>query len=558
MANSNDPELYSKIYQKISRFFEIGRSELRIIIIYSVVVGFLSLSIPIAVQNLVNSVAFGSILLPIFTLSFMVFVGLGFSAVLKIAQRHVVEWLTLKVFYRTTKQLGEHIPNIREESLDSAYDQTYFSRYLELFSVQKNLSSLIIDVLEFILIVGSGMLIVALYHPAFLLFDFLLMGSLYFVIRIVGRDGLGTKLDESEKKYEISTWVMGLSRPAVALRGSHGAELAAQRTEVLSQQFIDARGRHFGVLIRQHAGFLVISILASTILLGVGGVLVFRTQLSLGQLVAAEIILAGVLASIAKLDKIIENFYSVLSSLTKLESLFAIPREQSTGELHRVSSILGRFNFTGLNYQYASGPILWSPLNATVEPGTTVAVIGTSGAGKSTLLEILYGLRTPTEGVLRVDDFDYKDLNIKEFRDRIGYAGSFQALPESLRDNLLLGKSIEFRRVVEMARALSIEEAIESLPEGFNTSLESQTLPFSVGQLSRLSLLRALIHEPDVLLVDEVLDELDSKNRKQILERILIEMKGKTVFIATHDHEVANQCDLILELPSGSITRRKS
>jgi putative ABC transport system ATP-binding protein len=558
MASTNDPEIYSKIYKKVSRFFEIGRSELRIIIIYSVVVGFLSLSIPIAVQNLVNSVAFGSILLPIFTLSFMVFVGLGFSAVLKLAQRHVVELLTLKVFYRTTRQLGEHIPNMKEEALDSAFDQTYFSRYLELFSVQKNLSSLIIDVLEFILIVGSGMLIVALYHPAFLLFDFLLIASLYFVIRIVGRDGLNTKLDESEKKYEIATWIMGLSRPAVALRGSHGAELAAHRTEALSQQFIDARGRHFGVLIRQHGGFLLISILASTILLGVGGVLVFQTQLSLGQLVAAEIILAGVLASIAKLDKIIESFYSILASLTKLESLFSIPQESSHENRHEISSLLGKFELGAVNYQYSSGPLLWSPLTLNIEPGTTVAVIGTSGAGKSTLLEILYGLRSPSGGVIRIDEFDYKDLNIKELRDRIGYAGDFQALPESLKDNILLGKSIEFRRVVEMARELSIEDAIEALPEGFNTSLESQTLPFSVGQLSRLSLLRALIHEPDVLLVDEVLDELDSKNRKQILERILIEMNGKTVFIATHDHEVAKQCDVILELPAGTVTRRKS
>ncbi len=556
MASTNDPEIYSKIYKKVSRFFEIGRSELRIIVIYSVVVGFLSLSIPIAVQNLVNSVAFGSILLPIFTLSFMVFVGLGFSAVLKLAQRHVVEWLTLKVFYRTTSQLGAHIPNLSEEALDATYDQTYFSRYLELFSVQKNLSSLIIDVLDFILVVGSGMLIVALYHPAFLLFDFLLIASLAFVIRIIGRDGLRTKLEESEKKYEIATWIMGLSRPAVALRGSHGADLAAQRTEALSQQFIEARGQHFGVLIRQHGGFLLISMLASTLLLGVGGVLVFKTQLSLGQLVAAEIILAGVLASIGKLDKIIESFYSILASLSKLESLFSIPEEQAHSERHSISSILGKFELNLLNYRYPNGPILWSPLSVRVAPGTTVAIIGTSGAGKSTFLEILYGLRSPVHGVIRVDDFDYKDLNIKELRDRIGYAGDFQALPESLKDNLLLGKSIDFGRVVEMARELSIEESIQSLPEGFNTSLESRTLPFSVGQLSRLSLLRALIHEPDVLLVDEVLDELDSKNRKKILDRILIEMKGKTVFIATHDHEIANQCDLILELPSGTLTRR--
>jgi ABC-type multidrug transport system fused ATPase/permease subunit len=218
----------------------------------------------------------------------------------------------------------------------------------------------------------------------------------------------------------------------------------------------------------------------------------------------------------------------------------------------------GKFQFNELNYQYGSGRALWNPINLQIEPGTTVAVTGTSGSGKSTLLEVIYGLRSPVSGVIRVDGLDYKDVNIKELRDRMGYAGEFQALPESLRDNILLGKKIDFEKVVEMARSLSIEDSIESLPEGFNTSLEGQSLPFSVGQLSRLSLLRALIHQPEVLIVDEVLDELDSANRKQILERILLEMKGRTVFIATHDQDIANRCDLILELPEGRVTRRNS
>jgi ABC-type multidrug transport system fused ATPase/permease subunit len=275
-------------------------------------------------------------------------------------------------------------------------------------------------------------------------------------------------------------------------------------------------------------------------------------------LVASEIILTGVLASIGKLDKIIETFYSILASLSKLEGLFSIPVESSDSRLHSLNSLLGKVQFQEMNYQYGAGKSLWSPITLKIEPGTAVAVTGTSGSGKSTLLEIIYGLRTPLDGVIRIDEFDYKDLNIKELRDRMGYAGEFQALPETLKDNILLGKDIDFAKVVELARTLSIEEPIQALPDGFNTSLETQSLPFSVGQLSRLSLLRALIHEPDLLIVDEVLDELDTATRKLILEKILLEMKGKTVFIATHDQEVANRCDLILELPSGQITRSKS
>lgn len=532
----------------LRRYYQLGGPEISIISVYGVLIGFLSLSIPIAVQSLVNSVAFGSVLLPVFILSLMVFLGLGFSSLLKLAQRQVVEWISIKVFYRTTIALGRHLPELKEEALDSDYDQSYFSRYLELFSVQKNVSGLIIDLLEFALIVGSGMLIVALYHPAFLVFDMLLAFSLYFVIRVVGKDGVATKFKESDSKYELTTWMLSLSRPAVALRGLNGIELAQERTQSLAESFIVTRKKHFRILFRQQAGFLLISVLASTALLGAGGILVFNNQLSLGQLVAAEIILTGVLASIGKLDKIMEGYFAIIASISKLEALFAIPTEKINEEGHRPPGLSGKIEIKGLNYRYPGGNPLWDPIEINIEPASRVAIVGPSGSGKSTLLEVLYGLRMPSSGDLVFDGFHLKDLHLKRLRDHIGFASVFQAVPGTLKANLLLGREVEFAKLSALAKELALEDAVAILPEGYFTELEPAALPFSVGQKARFSLFRALIHSPEILIVDESLDQIDPELQDRVLDAIFKRMKGKTVLIATHDERIASRCETRLTL----------
>jgi ABC-type bacteriocin/lantibiotic exporter with double-glycine peptidase domain len=444
---------------------------------------------------------------------------------------------------------------LKEEVLDVDYDKNYFSRYTELFSIQKNMSILIVEVLECFLVIGTGMLIVALYHPAFLIFDVLLILSIYLVIKLVGKDGLKTKLEESDSKYDVISWIMSLSRPVHSLRGFSGIQLIQNRTEKLSQEFIQNRKKHFSVLMSQYAGFLMIGVFASSILLGVGGFLVFKNQLSLGQLVAAEIILAGVLASISKLDKIIENYYSIIASISKIEGLFSIPSEDSYLGKYVHHQVAGAFQFQSLNYQYGTRQPLWSGITLKIPQGSRVAVVGASGSGKSTFLEIVYGLRQPSSGVIKVDGFDYKDIDVKDFRDKIGFAGKFEGLPESLLDNITLRREVDFKKIVDLSKSMFMEEVIQNLPEGYQTQLDGTVLPFSDGQLARLSLLRALVSNPEILLIDEIFDEMDLKRRKQVLEQVFKLMNNKTVFITTHDSDVIKSCDFLLELPAGTLSR---
>jgi putative ABC transport system ATP-binding protein len=541
-------------FRVLFQFLNIDRRAIAIIITYAIVIGFFSLSIPIAVQNLVNSVAFGSVLLPIFVLSFIVFVGLGLSGFLKLAQRFVVEMVSLNVFYHTTLKMGLHLSRAKEEALDFKFDRSYSARFLEVFSIQKNVTVFLVDALEFILVVGSGMLIVALYHPAFLVFDVLLALALYYTVAYLGGDGVVSKKKESDRKYDTLAWIMNLARPAVAIRDFKGAELARKRTEELGSEFVEYRKKHFYLLMKKYTGLLVIGIMASTLLLGVGGFLVFRNQLSLGQLVAAEIILAGVLGMISKLDKIIENYYNLVASVYKIESLFEIPTESSDQSLHKISRIKGSLEFNALEYHFPNRKTLWSPISHSFPMGSKVAILGASGAGKSTFLECIYGMRLPTGGSIRMDGFDYKDIDMHYLRDRIGYAGKFEALPNTLKANLEMGATVNFEKMVSLAKDLLLEDVIQNLPNGYQTQLDTSMLPFSDGQLARLSLLRALLHSPDLLLVDEILDELDPYKKGLVIQKVFEHMKGKTVMVVTHDESITREFDCILSLPSGKVS----
>ena len=555
LKNLYNHSMEIKQLRNLLKFVNIDREVISIVVIYAIVIGFFSLSIPVAVQNLVNSVAFGSVLLPIFVLSFIVFIGLGLSGVLKLAQRYVVETVSLNVFYHTTLKLGSHLTMVKEEALDYSFDRSFSARYVELFSIQKNITVFLVESLEFILVVGSGMLIVALYHPAFLIFDIFLAFALYYTVAHLGGDGVKTKKSESEGKYQTLSWIMNLSRPSVVLRGFKGIELAQKRTQNLGNEFIEYRKKHFSVLMKKFAGLILIGVLASSLLLGVGGFLVFKNQLSLGQLVAAEIILAGVLGMISKLDKIIENYYNLVASVDKVESLFKIPSEPLVSNLYHLPKIIGDFEFNALEYYYNPKRNLWNPITHSFPKGTKVAIVGPSGAGKSTLLELIYGLRSPSNGSIRVDGLNYKDIDVLYLRDRMGFAGKFEALPNTLKENILLGKEVDFSHVVNLAKEFLLEEVIQNLPMGYQTTLDSSMLPFSDGQLARLSLLRAMVHSPDVLLVDEVLDDLDKQKKQILVTKIFELMVGKTVFIVTHDDSISKQCDLILDLQSGALLR---
>jgi putative ABC transport system ATP-binding protein len=305
-------------------FAALDRDDLWLLVIYASAIGLLNLAAPIAVQSLVSSVAFGVLLQPIVVLSLLLMLALGIQAALKAMSLRVVELLEERCFVRAAVDFSWRLGRITDESDEHDLDAKFF----EVVSIQKSIRTLLSDGLGTVLQIAIGLLVLAFYHPALLAFDLILLVLIALIIWIPASKGLATSLSESKKKYALAGY----------LRKLHGARTQSERlneadippkTESLVREYLDARRSHFRVAFGQQVGALVLQVLAITVVLGLGGYLVLMQQLTLGQLVAAELIVASIAAGVAKLGKHFDAGYDLLTSLEKLGHVIELETQDS-------------------------------------------------------------------------------------------------------------------------------------------------------------------------------------------------------------------------------------
>ena len=263
---------------------------LLITVVYSIGIGLLSLVVPVAVQSLVNSVAFGNLLQPLAVLTLIVLTGLGFSAVLQGMRTYVVELLQRRVLVSIASDSMNRLLRAKVEAFDGYHGPELVNRFLEVVTVQKSGAMLLIDGLSILMQTTIGMILLGVYHPWLLAFDFLLLLFILVVLFPMGRGAVKTSILESKAKYELVAWLEEIARWPALFKSKNGLQYATHRTDELVQDYLTYRGKHFRILLRQILGSLTMQAVASALLLGVGGWLVIQRQLTLGQLVAAELV----------------------------------------------------------------------------------------------------------------------------------------------------------------------------------------------------------------------------------------------------------------------------
>ena len=283
--------------------------------------------------------------------------------------------------------------------------------------------------------------------------------------------------------------------------------------------------------------------MASTALLGVGGWLVIRGELTLGQLVASELVVTAIVGAFAKIGKSLESFYDLCAAVDKVGHMLDLPYDPPALDM---------------NTEGASASIRWQnlPISITdetpseitvIEPGSRVAITGPSGSGKSRLLMILAGLHEPVNGFAEIAGFDCRDAS----RVSDGHLLSLARQPEifcgTVLENVRLGRSwlssADIRRALER---VGLWEEVLRLPDGIDSMLQTGGFPLDYSQTVRLTLARALASVPNILLIDGILDLLDSHERQKLWDELNHSQDLSTILIATHDHGIAETCNRTL------------
>lgn len=542
-------------WQRLKAVLAPERGDLWVLVIYGAGVGLLTLVVPITAQAVVNSAAFGTVLQPVVVLGLIVFCLLILAGGLRVMQVLVAERLQQRLFARMAVDLAHRLPRVRTQTHDTYRVSELVNRFMDVMTIQKATGLILMDGLALVLQAVVGLLLLAFYSPLLLGFDILLLGSMALVLFGLGRGAVRTSVQESYRKYEVVDWLTELARVPLAFWGPEGGALALKRADDATQAYLEARSSHFRILMRQVVGTLAVQALASGLLLGVGGWLVTRQQLSLGQLVAAELIVAPVVASFAKFGKYLESLYDLLAAVDKVGHLFDLPTQTEGGEslARRDAAATLRFRDVSLAPTALSTATLRG-VDLTVAPGTRVAILGPYSSGKRLLMDVALGLREPAQGSVELDGMDLREVSPPSLQAQVALVRGIQLFDGTVQENVAVGRAdVSLQDVREALDAVCLLDELMRLPDGLRTRLSGGHTLLSPGQAQRLMLARALVGRPRLLVLDEALDSLDSDARARVVDRLLDPGAPWTLLLATHLPELAARCDRALRVEASTL-----
>lgn len=540
---------------RLWRLFQPESADVGLVLIFAFVVSLLMLATPLAVETLVNTVAFGRFLQPIIILAILLFTFLAFQAAINALQTWVVEIIQRRLFARIAADLAFRLPRTMKEAVDGVYLPELANRFFDVVNVQKISAHLLLD--GFALVLGAlvGMVVLAFYHPWLLGFDIFLLTAISVVIFVVGRGAVKSAIYESKHKYNMAGWLEDLARCPTAFRTEGGADFALERADHLIQGYLNARRKHFRIVMRQVLFALALQAVASTVLLGLGGWLVISGELTLGQLVAAELIVAVIVGSFAKLGKHMEGFYDLLAAVDKLGMLFDTRTERMDGIVTAREGGPASVELKHVSYSWPDGSTGIAPVSLQIRKGGSLAILGGTGTGKSLLADLICGLREPSSGNLVIDGFSPRELRPDILQSRVSLVRGNEIFHASIEENVHLHRegvtSMDVRNTLDK---LGLLDAILRFEQGVHATLASQGAPLSDGQCRLLGIARATIGSPGLLVVDGTLDALGGAELDRCMDYLLGSGRPWTLIVGTTRKDIADRLEKVLSTDSAEGT----
>ena len=534
------------------RLLKLERRDIGAVLVYAVLGGLLALVLPLGTQAVVNTVAFGVFTPNLWVLCGLVLVGLLAGGGLFVMERYIVDLLQRRIFVRTTFDVAYRLPRIREGALADHYAPELVNRFFDVLTLQKTLGKVLLDGSSAALTVLFSLILLAAYHPIFLVFDVIVILFLPFVVVVLGRGGLATSVAESTNKYAVANWLEEVARCRVAMKLAGNPPRVFERIDALASGYVRARHAHFRVLARQLVGSEVFRALLVVGALGIGGSLVIRQQLSLGQFVAAEVVVLYLAGALQKLVAQLEHVYDLLTALHKLGLITGMPLEREPARaVTALASGPAALQLRDVVFSYGGRRPVLVAATAAIAPGERVSLIG---RGKSSLVALVTRFHEPASGLIELDGIDVRTIDPETLRVQIGVVEGRrdQIFEGTLEENVTMGRPLPHADVRWAIATAQLADEIGALPEGLQTPLPATGANLSESVCTRILCARAIVGRPRLLIVDDALAGLPPDLHRRLLDALWRE-PGWTLIDLSQDPRLGQRSGRRLELRAGRI-----
>ena len=500
-------------------------------LIYGVGISLLSVATPVSVQMLINSVAASGLATPLVVLSLSLLLLLVMSALMSAMRIHLVDIFGRKFYSRMVAEISLRALYARNPFFEDHRKGTLFNRYFDIIVIMSRVPDILVGGFTILLQAAAGFLLVSFYHPFLLMFSLAIITLIWVVWLIWGRAGVVSAVNVSHAKHKTAGWLEGLGRANGFYKSESHISEALKLTDQVTGEYIDAHRRHFRHHYSQTISFLIIYAIASAALLGLGGWLVIIEQLSLGQLVAAELVLSTVLYGISQLGIYMSYFYDVCGAIDEL-ALFFQEAQHTPKRLPK--RIEGDSALEMLEVHSRDGGLDLS-LNFRLSAGTRLGVYASSYKAQSRFTELLKGQITPDTGYIAVGGTDLRTLEPMALRQDILVVDRANVLEATIRDYLRLSAGHDQHEVLMAAiRTVGLEDIVLELPDGLDTHMVATGWPLSVTAMMQVKLAAALLAKPKILILTQLIDALPERDIAGTLAAL--SEQGATVIYFTNKH----------------------
>jgi ABC-type bacteriocin/lantibiotic exporter with double-glycine peptidase domain len=553
-------------FSPVQRFFRLlspEKKDIFYIFIYAVLVGLISLVLPVGFQTIIEFVSGGLVFASLYILISAVILGVILSGILQVIQVVIMEFLQRRIFAKASFEFAFRIPRIRLDALKDKYAPELVNRFFDILTIQKGLPKILIDLSAAGLQIIFALILLSLYHPTFLFFGLILIFLLILILYLTAPPGLKSAIAESKYKYEVVQWLEELARTIRSFKIAGNTELPIRKIDYKVGNYLKYRTSLFRILLTQFSSFILFKALVTGGILIIGSYLVINREITLGQFVAAEVIIILVMASVEKIIMYMDTVYDMLTAVDKIAQVTDLPLDRIGGlDVNRVNNSKGySIEIKNLKFGYSdSKKALINDLNLSVEAGERLCICGPPASGKSTLLDIITGLNKNYEGIVTINGLSIRDLDLSNLRDKIAQNVSPDDIFEgTILENITLGKPFESINDASQALQLvGLSDTVNELEHGLNTLLVSGGKGFSSTIINKLILARCLAKKPELLILNDFFTGLPKEDKLQLIQFLSKKENPWTLIAVSNDPVIMASCKTVAVLKEGQISFKGS